>query len=349
MLLAFLVIPVICLGIAISAGVPYHKYLNGDGASATYYILNDAVIQCGAGNSQYYKGINIAGSKHPRDTLMGDFVAWLVRRDEVKRYSRQLGPFSDGYTLTNGEHFAVLERWDAYLWEGSMISGFCCVQNLNTTEHTASLHVFTSDEDVMQFQRSGKAQNFVFSETLTIPPKAKYCFEKWRQDRPLHVKKSAYHIFVLHVSADNINFTSEITYNQIYVNTSDYRYEKHFSSSSHTYFPYLSGILHPTDYVTICQAPDSITTSNNTNITRPEAVSLHILSWQSLYTWRMVLPVITTLSGLYCIEAVVVVLCLLKHQKIRICGIPKCCTLRYLRSCTSRRQYDNINDSHDTY
>ena len=332
MLFTLFIAAVFFLGITLSTPVLYDKYLSGDGIGAIYYILTNAAIQCGAGNSQNYQGINLEGSMQPRDTLLGDFDAWLVRRDEVKLYSRQLGPFSDGYTLTNDEHFAVLERWEAYyLWEGSVVSGFCCVQNQNGTKRTASLHVFTSDEDVMHFKSSGKAENFVFSETLTIPPDAERCFENWGPGRPLTVRKNAYYFFILHVAADNMNFTSEITYNQTYVNTRDYRHQKHFNYNSHTYFPYPTGFQQPTDYIAICRAPDSLTMFNTS---RPEAASLHIRSWQSPYSWRAALPVIATFCSLCFVGAFFagcIVLCKL---------------LKPTQSCTLRKQcrgYTSLN------
>ena len=141
------------------------------------------------------------------------------------------------------------------------------------------------------------------------------------------------------LSADNMNFTSEITVLQKYVNTSDYTNPKHFTYNSHTYFPFPRGVGHLTDYVTICQAPDYL----SSNFSKPEAESLHILSWGSPYPWQVVFPVITVLSCILVFNALIisVALCIAwpylksKHrQKIVYC---KCCILYCLNFCSHNR------------
>ena len=174
------------------------------------------------GNSNTHRGINLEGLQLGVDTLQGVFNAWLVRRDDLKLNSRHAGPFPYGYTLLDGERYVQLLGWSEYLWEGSVISGFCCVGNLNDTEATASLHLFTDDEDVDRYREGNPAQNYVLSETVTIPPGTEHCFTEWGRNRPFNVTKSSYHFFILKVSENNMNFTSEISLLQTYVNTSDY-------------------------------------------------------------------------------------------------------------------------------
>jgi hypothetical protein len=300
-LFSCLLVALLFSGLSLSY-VPYHQHLHANGGTTTHYVLTNAVVQCGEKNSQRYKGINVGGSLKTGDSLQGTFNAWLVPRDDLRLYSKQVGPYSDGYSLT-GDHYALLNGWRIYPWKDSVISGYCCVQNQNKTGQTASLHVFSNDEDVSRFQHSGNARNPIISETIDVPSNTERCFQTWGKERPLRVEQSAYHYFVLTVSADNMNFTSEITILQNYINTSDYTDPKHFNYNSHTYFPFPNGIRHPTDYVTICQAPDYL----SSNFSKPEAESLHILSWGSPYPWQVVFPV---LCYIFAIEAVIIFIAL---------------------------------------
>ena len=337
MLTSCLLVALFFSGLAVSY-TPYHQYHYANGGTTTHYVLTNAVVQCGEGTSQRYRGINVKGSKETDDTLLGAFSAWLVPQHDLKLYSQQVGPFPDGDSLT-GVHYALLKGWRVYPWKGSNISGFCCVQNQNKTGQTASLHVFTSDKDVSRFQRNRSARSSIISETIDVPSSTERCFQTWGRERSLTVKKSAYHYFIVTVSADNMNFTSEITVLQKYVNTSDYTNPKFFTYKSHTFFPFPRGITHPTDYVVICQAPDYL----SSNISRPEAESLHILSWGSPYWWQVAFQVFTALSCVIVVTTLIIsiTLCIAwpylksKHrQKICYC---KYCVILCLTFCNQNR------------
>ena len=66
---------------------PYYHYLYGTADTKTYYVLTNAVVQCGERSSQQYTGINIRGYLKPGDSLQGSFNAWLVPEDELILYS----------------------------------------------------------------------------------------------------------------------------------------------------------------------------------------------------------------------------------------------------------------------
>ena len=264
-----------------------------------HYTLSLDEVQCGQGNSLKYEGIDIQGHSEAGDSLLDTFKAFLVCKHDLKLYYRKRLPIPDG-GLLNDDHYRVLNGWQIYTWEKSSISGYCCIQNRNNlTDQTASLHVFLTKQDVTSFRNGKGAKNFVFSETITIPPNKQQCFNNWRADSPLTVTQSAYHHFTLHVSADNMNFSSEISLVQSYVNTSDYEDPKYFRFDNKTYFPYPNKFNHPTEYVVICEAPDymnpivDITRSplvhdvpnSIYSITRPEAESLHIRSCNRPYMW----------------------------------------------------------------
>ena len=308
--------------------LPYVKHLRGHQGSSTHLALSAAAVQCGSGNSLHYKGINVQGSLKSGDALQGTFSAWLVRRNKLKLYSKQIGPIPDGYLLRD-DRYALLNGWSTYTWEGSAISGFCCVQNQNNKEQTATLHIFVTDEDVKRYRDESNAKNYIFSESITIPTNEKHCFQKWGMDKPLEVDKSAYHFFVLHVSADDMNFTSEISLLQKYVNTSDYKKPKYFSYNNHTYLPFPRGFKDPTDYIVICRAPYYITSSIDIN--KPDVWSLHVCSWGSPYGWRVVFPVVSAISGA----------CFLMVLYITIASIVLC--VMWLKQKKSSHKQNNNN------
>lgn len=262
-------------------------------ACATHYALANAVVQCGYGTSKYYQGIEIRVSSG--DSLQGTLRAWNVREDDLILYSRPIGPYNIDDKLRSP--YALLEGWDMYLWEGSVISGFCCVQSRNNDSQTAMLNVFLSEDDAFSFISSeGNTENYIFSETIKIPRYDQNCFRNWGVDRPLRVKRSAYHVFVLHTSTDsNMTFIYNTTIIQKYVNVSDYENPRYFSHKSETYFPYPNGIGNPTDYVTICEAPDYVYQSIS-NTSSSDDYSTDIISCVTPYGW--ITPVFATIAGI---------------------------------------------------
>ena len=263
--------------------VPYEQFVRVNSDRTTQFVLTDAAVQCGGGNSDKYKSINVQGSLQGGDSLQGIIRAWLVPRDDVRLYSQQRGPFPDGYPLLDGQRYTLLLGWSIYLWEGSVISGYCCVQNQNDTDVNASLHLFTDDEATIQYRDGEPPTRYVLAETVNIKPGTTHCFTEWGKNKPYTVKKNSYHFFILHVSKDNTNFTSKITLNQSYVNTSDYANPHYFNYDNDTYFKFPNNYLHPTDYIAICQAPSYL---DRSNISHPEAESLHMQSWNNPYLWK---------------------------------------------------------------
>jgi hypothetical protein len=303
-------------GLAVSY-MPYHKYLQGNEGCTTFYTLTDAVVQCGGANSLQYEGVTVEGSFQGGDTLTGTFSTWLVREDNVTFSSQTQGPFPDGYPLSGGD-YVTLYGWKTYVWRGSIISGFSCVQNQNNIDQNATLHLFYDDQDMAHFKDTGIARNFILSETITIPANDQNCFRKWGKDAPFNVTKNAYHYFVLNVSSDNMNFTSEITVFQKSVNVSNYSDPQYFNYNNQTYFSFPNGITHPTEYITICRAPgpDYLTS----NISKPDATSLHIQSCAKPHVWLKPSFGLVTAVGSVCFIGLVVVtvrLCIRNYKSQR--------------------------------
>ena len=202
------------------------------------------------------------------DTSQGSISAQVIRNDALKLYSEQVGPIYGGYPLYPGVHHATLPGWNNYLWERSVISGDCCVKNGNDSEATASLHLFTSDEDREQYLKGEPAEHYVLTQTINLPPTTSVCFTEWGKNKSYLVKKRAYHFFVLAVSRDNMSFDSQIRLTRKYVNISDYGNPHYFEYNTQTYFEFPNNYRHPTDFIAICHAPVSIKV-------------FHIQSWNS--------------------------------------------------------------------
>ena len=285
--------------------IPYVHFVQVSNNGATHLALADAAVQCGRGSSDEHRGINLEGSLKD-DSLQSDFNAWLVNPDSIKLYSQNAGPFPDGYTLLNGQRYVRLLGWSEYLWKGSVISGYCCVGNLNNTEATASLHLFTDDEDVNRFREGKPAENYELSENVTVPPETEHCFTKWGENNPFLVTKSSYHFFILKVSENNMNFTSEISLLQNYVNTSDYTDPHQFEYNSHTFIEFPNDYSHPTEYLTICQTYSNL---DQANLSHPDAESIHIRSWNSPYYWKYCFIISTVIGCVGLILAFIVLFC----------------------------------------
>ena len=266
-------------------------YLKGSDRIDTHYALTNAAIQCGTGNSQKHDGINLRGSLKGGDTLEGAIEAWVIRRDSLKLYTQTVGPFYSGYTSLPGNHYIQLLGWSVYLWEGSVIYGYCCIQNKNDTEQTASLFVFTSIDDSLNFREGNPPKNYIFNDKLNLPQGDSHCFTKWGE-HPLKVKESSYYFVVVEFSADNMNLSAKIFYHQNSVNTSDYSNPHKFQHNTQTSFKFPTGVTHPKEYVAICRAPDYL----NNKSSHPEAESIHILSMGTPHKWAPVFLVVLILS-----------------------------------------------------
>ena len=260
--------------------VPYSVHLRARADGVTSGVFSNEVIDCGGGNSFKYSGISIAGSPEKGDDFQGDFTTWLIPRQDLKLHSRKREPFPYGYPLVDGRHYVQLLGWSEYLWEGSVISGHCCVENLQTngTNKNADLFIFTNDEDKNRYESGEPPENYVFSDTLTVPPGTEHCFTKWGGNKTFTVSVNAYHYFILHVSADGMNFSSKIWHEQRYVNSSDLTDSRSLTYNGHTFYHYPTTYTpgSGTDYIALCQTTSSFLTRGTTLLT---TVSLHIRSW----------------------------------------------------------------------
>ena len=257
---------------------PYSIFLNDlDSEEVLYYNYNNTAIECGTKDSLKYSGIHLRGSMHNDDTLNDTINAWLIRKIDLKFYSQNVGPFYDGYPLRPGDHIRLLNGWGIYLWIGSVISGYCCIHNDNGTDQTASLFIFATFEDSLNFRSGEPPKHYILTETLTIPQGNTSCFKKWGRNKPVTVSKNSYYYFVVKFSADNMNFTSMIDYTQNTVNTSGYSHPHKFKYNTETYLKFPTGATNPTEYVAVCKAPDD-----------PISVekSVHIKSWGSNIFWE---------------------------------------------------------------
>ena len=249
----------------------------------THYIYKESVVQCGAGNSFRYKGINIAGSQDEDDNMLEDtFNSWLVPENELMLYTKTVGPIKDGYQLISGVRYRRPLGWEEYLWKGTVISGFCCVKNLNIIngiDYTTSLFLFPNIDDADRLITEKIAENYVILETLSIPAGTERCFTKWGPNQNFTTTVNGFHNFVVYFSADNLEFDSSITYEERFVNTSDYQNPRSVPYLGHTYYEYPST---STDYLVICNLPMKLG-------------SLHTRSWGSP-RWNTKFTVISSIG-----------------------------------------------------
>ena len=239
--------------------VPYDVYLKGSGDCTEYEVVTPEPVLCGEGSSRRYDGVS---TTIVEETPQGEAIrASLVDRSDLKFYSQ------DKSLPNNSEPLRGNVRFNSghvvYTWSGSVIFGSCCVENQDSINQTATLEIYDSYDNA--FRPGGG--NRVFSETITAEVDAVTCFQDWSNENPFVVEKSAYYIFALRSAADsNMNYATEMTVHQQFVNTSDYTNTNYFTSSNYSYFPYRGGVTNPTDYVTICEAPPPLIDPGNLHV-----------------------------------------------------------------------------------
>ena len=299
----------------------YITKLQGREQFKTVYILTLDSVQCGEGSSQKYSEIVLEGSQEQGDTILGVLQAWRVNKNDLDVKTRKLPPVLDGSYISDRER-VLLNGWQIYTWENSVISGFCCLTNNDSHEQTSSLHMFMNDEDIINFINGQEAQNMILSDSITIPPKSTQCFQTWGRDSPFKVRQSSYHFIGIDAPAAT-TFTSNITVLQRYADTSTYGTPQYFRFDNSTRFSLPGEIYDPNDYVIICKAPDyesvSISKSeygflNSINGASPLKVtpltvgaeSLHIHSHNEVHHWmKKTFPVLLGLGLLGSVVSVI--------------------------------------------
>ena len=245
----------ICLA-ALVAGVCFaglHYFTTkpkGTELCETYYMLSLDNVKCGEVDSRKYSEIMIKGAHQGGDKLSGLVKVWLIPEIDLKFFSI-LQHSSDGKYCPTHE-YVRLNGWWYYTWKNSIIYGSCCIMNNGSTNKTAFLYVFLSDEDFQDFIEGKGARNAILSENITVPANGSQCFHKWGPGAPLKVVKSSYHYIAVDIPA-NTTFSSNITVNQSVVDTSGYGMPRYIDSGNSTCFNNLSS--HHNDYIAICGAP----------------------------------------------------------------------------------------------
>ena len=330
-LCAFLVTIFITSLLFTSSYPTYAAILQRQPHSRTDYTLTLDTVQCGAANSLFYGGIRVEGTLKAGDTLQGVIQAWRVNEKHLKLYPEPQPPVIDGGFISQHERL-ILNGWQIYTWKHSIISGFCCIENNATSEQTASLYLFTSDQDITNFNQGERARNAILSDTITIPPKSLRCFSKWGPKAPFIVSRNSYHFFGIDAPG-NSNFTSNITVTQMKVNTSDYGTPQYFRFDNSTHFPLPGHVFSRNKYIIICKAPlyESAVVAN-TMTREPQFVSLldtikprlgaesaHIVSTNEPHRWmKIALPITSALGVVGIIACIVVcVVCMCQSKCIR--------------------------------
>lgn len=312
------------------AYAPYSHYLQGSENCQVNYILSNATIQCGYGNSLQYDGAEIKGCPVFGDVMEGDLNVWQIRHNELKLYSRSLQPvYSDGHTYNHST--ILLKGWQNYTWKDSVITGFCCVTNANEQEKSASLYMFHHSDDAFAFEIGNGVKNAILSQTIIVQPNKTHCFTKWGTDSPFTVTHSSYHFIGVDLPA-NMNYTANITVTQTYVNVSDYPNfkPKQFSRENNTNFTYADTHFNRIDYLYICRAPPSLP-ERDAHKSETEFLTLHICTCNNPYPWMK--PTFTSIAafggfGVLYICSVVTCYCLYIKRRT-LCANHHClCCLR---------------------
>ena len=269
--------------------------------------------------------------------------AWLVPKKELTLHGELQRPVRDGASITDRQP-VLLNGWQIYMWKGSIIYGYCCITNNGTTEQTASLHMFTSDEDTVHFLNGQEARNVILSDTIRIPPGRQMCFRKWGIDAPFTVYRNSHHFIGVDVPA-NSAFSSNITVLQMTANTSVLGEPQQFKFNTETSFELSRHPFSANEYIIICQAPSSFTNANLSDIsaitdnrpisepgtemislaTRVGAESLHVDSCKEPYNWMGIAFPISLGVGILLFIVIVAVfiavcVCMCKCHKERLFG-----------------------------
>ena len=272
-IIALLLIASTILGFAF---LPYAIILQVSTACQSNYILSYDTTQCGYGNSLQYNGVDVKGCPIEGDIMADTLTVRRIHDHELKLYFKSPVTVPDNGLKTEHSTFLLL-GWQIYTWRESIIAGFCCITNDNNETKTASLYMFRRNIDANHFKNGEGARNAIISEHIDVPPKQTSCFHKWGIDAPYTVKHSAYHYIGLDLPA-NINYTSNITVTQSYVNISDYPNSapQYFRRDNHSHFPYPHTWFKRSDYLFICNAPLYLPEKNPSTSQHPGVISIPI-------------------------------------------------------------------------
>jgi hypothetical protein len=295
----------------------------------TEYIQSLDSVQCGEASSLQFSEIEITGKNNEGDTLQGVLQAWLVNKKHLKFYFEYQKPVIDSGNFTDREPLP-LNGGQIYTWINSTIYGYCCIRNHGATEQTASLYMFTSDEDIINFIGNGGARNAILSDSIQIPPDGKeQCFRKWGPHAPFHVKRNSYHFIGVDFPA-NSSFSSNVTVWKMDVNTTGFKTPHFFKHDNSTQFPISFSL---DEYIVVCKAPlyKNATTPLKLVPNRVEklgATSLHIGSCNKPHHWMKIVFPSSLVIGvilLFSTIAFFIVVCVhwQKHRK-RLLNFCKC-------------------------
>ena len=330
------------LGLCSAFGV-YQVMLNRHTACTTDYILSADSAQCGAANSLQFETLKVSGDLQTGDRLIGVLQAWSVKKRNLIFYSKLLPPRTVTANNTDSQPI-LLQGWDKYTWTGSVIYGYCCIINHGNVKVTANLYIFITDADIVNFVNGQGAQNWILSDSITIPPGKQQCFHHWDHDSPYTVSHSSYHFIGVDMPG-NTTYTSNVTVYQKYVNGSDYGEPHFFQYDNTTSFQLSKGRLFSREeYVIVCRAPLYLrsikdTELGHTTTTVPSyealssaangslasqvgAESLHISSCKEPHHWMIPFTIMFILGVAFAIisAALCVVTCLrmCKHHRDRL-------------------------------
>ena len=246
-------------------------------------------IECGTASSLQYSRITLLAVQESGDTGLSEIQAWLTKDKDMTFYSEFQQPFI-GRGIVSDRKQVLLNGSQIYTWKGSVIYGYCCITNHGTTEQTASLYIFTSDEDANNFISGQGTRNAILSDKMRVPPAhgdlEPHCFSKWGSDAPFNVKNNSYHFIGVDIP-ENSTYSSNVTVLLVNVNTSDYGMPHKFANTSTSLS--LSGKpFSTTNYVAICAA-QSLTSDSEAY---PMEKATHILSCNEPHRWmKIVFPI----------------------------------------------------------
>ena len=318
----------------------YFTVLRHHTVCSTEYILTADSVKCGRANSLQFGTMQVGGDQRDGDTLVGLIQAWSVKESDLIFYSQWTPPITALKVNVSDNQLILLQGWQTFTWTGSVIYGYCCITNHRSSDVTSNLYIFTTETDAVNFENGKGAQNFVLSDSITIPSGKTQCFHSWGAGRPFTVSRSSYHYIAVDMPG-NTTFSSNITVFQRYVNVNDYGEPHFFQYDNTTTFSLSKELFSKDEYIAICKAPlfqfrdqtlvqnESLleaefnSTENSSLSSSIGSESLHISSCNKPHYWMQVtFPTLFGVGFVFFIGFVAFCVCLCyrmcKHHRNRL-------------------------------
>ena len=348
----------------LAAFTTYSIKVEKDESCSTEYILTDGSVECGRADSLSYHKIKVTGLRENGDSLLGPMTAYIVKETDMEFNTKLHKPQMDGGEVIIPMRHLLL-GWGVYPWAGSIIYGYCCVTNNAATMQTATLHMFISDQETINFMNGGNAKNAILFDNIQIPPGREECFNKWGSEAPFIVTQNSYHFIVVDLPTQT-NFTSNITISQRVVSESHFSPPHYFRYNNDTNFILPNWpVFSQNEYVIVCKAStyqynieqsseakdySLLSERNGTFIQslapRLGAESLHITSCDIPYHWmKLVFQIVLGLSAVFVVVSTILLVsffvCICKWHRDKLCN--PCNFLKHCRRHDDGTPYARIN------